>query len=323
MGARVCIVLAKNCELFYNKKMKCTLCPRNCNADRTCGAGFCGTKGVVVSRISKHMWEEPCISGNKGSGTVFFAGCNLKCRFCQNYDISVVPHGVELSPERLADVFLYLQEQGVANVNLVTAAHVVDEVAVALQIAKPFLKIPVVYNTSSYEKVSSLQKLEGLVDVYLPDLKFCDSSISKQLCGAENYFEVATAAIKEMRRQQPNDVFDGEGYVTNGVLVRYLALPSFTEDGKRILDWIASLDKETWVSVMSQYFSARHDDDFPQLNRRLFRHEYENLVEYFYNVGLKNGFMQDLDSATVDYLPDFIDGEVQKLLTKIPKIFGE
>lgn len=316
-------MLAKNCQSLYNVQMKCSACPRNCNADRTCGVGFCGTKGVVVSRISKHMWEEPCISGTKGSGTVFFAGCNLKCRFCQNYDISVAPHGVELSSERLADVFLYLQDHGVANINLVTAAHVVDEVAEALRLAKRFLKIPVVYNTSSYEKVSSLQKLEGLVDVYLPDLKFCDSSLSKQLCGAENYFEVATAAIKEMRRQQPDDVFDCEGYMTNGVLIRYLALPSFTEDGKRILDWIASLGKETWVSVMSQYFSARHDDDFPQLNRRLFRHEYENLVEYFANVGLKNGFMQDLDSATVDYLPDFIDGEVQELLTKIPKIFGE
>ncbi len=303
--------------------MKCNVCPRNCNAERTCSVGFCGTKGAVVSRISKHMWEEPCISGNKGSGTVFFAGCNLKCRFCQNYDISVVPHGVAVSSNRLADVFLYLQEQGVANVNLVTASHVVGDVAKALRLAKPFLKIPVVYNSGSYEKVSALQQLEGLVDVYLPDLKFCAPNVSKAMCGAENYFQVATAAIKEMRRQQPQDVFDNEGYMTNGVLIRHLALPSFTEDSKRILDWIANWNSEAWVSVMSQYFPARHDDAFPQLNRRLFRHEYQNLVEYFHNVGLKNGFMQDLDSATVDYLPDFIDGDVQNLLLKLPKNFKE
>ncbi len=314
-------MLAKNCELFYNNLMKCTSCPRNCNVDRNNRVGFCGTKGIVLSRISKHMWEEPCISGTKGSGTVFFAGCNLKCRFCQNYDISVAPHGAEAEPSRLADVFLYLQDQGVANINLVTASHVANGVADALRIAKPFLKIPVVYNTGSYENVASVEQLEGLVDVYLPDLKFCDGSVSKALCGAEDYFSVATAAIEEMRRQQPCDVFDDEGYMKKGLLIRHLALPSFTEDSKRVLDWIAKRDNETWVSVMAQYFPARHDDKFPQLNRRLFKHEYENLVEYFSNVGLKNGFMQDLTSATVDYLPDFEDDEVQQLLLKIPKFF--
>lgn len=268
------------------------------------------------------MWEEPCISGSKGSGTVFFAGCNLKCRFCQNYDISVAPHGAEISANRLADVFLYLQDQGVANVNLVTAAHVLPTVVQALEIAKPHLQIPVVYNTSSYEKVSALKTLDGLADVYLPDLKFCDVAVSKALCGAADYFEVATQAIREMRRQQPKDVFDADGYMTKGLLVRHLVLPSFTEDSKKVLDWIASFDKDTRVSVMSQYFPARKDDKLIQLNRRLFKHEYDNVMQYFFNVGLKNGFWQDPSSATVDYLPDFSDCEVEKVLRCVPKVFN-
>lgn len=271
----------------------------------------------MLSRVGRHDWEEPCISGTKGSGTVFFAGCNLKCRFCQNYDISVAPHGISVTPQKLADVFLYLQDQGVANVNLVTASHVVPQVAQALSIAKPRLQIPVVYNTSSYEKVSALQQLDGLVDVYLPDLKFCDSAVSSLLCGAADYFSVATAAICEMRRQQPVDLFDKEGYMQKGLLIRHLVLPSFTEDSKRILDWIASFGKETFVSLMSQYFPARQDAVVLQLNRRLFAHEYENVLQYFHNVGLKNGFMQDASSAVVDYLPLFEDDSVAKLLEKI------
>lgn len=271
----------------------------------------------MLSRVGRHDWEEPCISGTKGSGTVFFAGCNLKCRFCQNYDISVAPHGISVTPQKLADVFLYLQDQGVANVNLVTASHVVPQVAQALSIAKPRLQIPVVYNTSSYEKVSALQQLDGLVDVYLPDLKFCDSAVSSLLCGAADYFSVATAAICEMRRQQPVDLFDKEGYMQKGLLIRHLALPSFTEDSKRILDWIASFGKETFVSLMSQYFPARQDAVVLQLNRRLYAHEYENVLQYFHNVGLKNGFMQDASSAVVDYLPLFEDDSVAKLLEKI------
>ena len=302
--------------------MKCNNCPRNCNVQRSEQVGFCGTRGTVISRISKHMWEEPCISGSKGSGTVFFAGCNLKCRFCQNYDISVAPHGTEISANRLADVFLYLQDQGVANVNLVTAAHVLPTVVRALEIAKPHLQIPVVYNTSSYEKVSALKTLDGLADVYLPDLKFCDVAVSKALCGAADYFEVATQAIREMRRQQPKDVFDADGYMTKGLLIRHLVLPSFTEDSKKVLDWISSFGKDTWVSVMSQYFPARKDDKLIQLNRRLFKYEYDNVMQYFFNVGLKNGFWQDSSSATVDYLPDFSDCEVEKVLRCVPNVFN-
>ena len=294
--------------------MKCNLCPRNCNTLRSERYGVCRTDELLISRIARHDWEEPCISGDKGSGTVFFAGCNLHCRFCQNYDISIVPHGVSVTVEQLADVFLYVQDLGVANINLVTPTHFSDKIASALQRVKPRLSIPIVYNTGSYEKVEALKNLEELVDVYMPDLKFCDSGVSKLLAGASDYFEVATRAIAEMRRQQPSDVFDADGYMQRGVLIRHLVLPSYTEDSKQILDWIANFDRDAYVSIMSQYFPARRDAELTQLNRRLYRHEYESVKEYFFNVGLYNGYCQDVASATVDYLPDFVDGEVEQIL---------
>ncbi len=309
-------------QMGYNKKaMKCNLCPRNCNVDRSEQQGACRTDGLVLSRVARHDWEEPCISGTKGSGTVFFAGCNLHCRFCQNFDISVFPHGAKVSVERLADVLLYVQDMGVANINLVTPSHFSDKIAAALRLAKPRLKVPVVYNTSGYEKAEALRELEGLVDVYLPDLKFCDSHVSALLAGAPNYFEVATRAIAEMRRQQPCDLFDDEGYITNGVIVRHLVLPSFTEDSKRVLDWLAAFDKDIYVSLMSQYFPAREDAKVPALNRRLFRHEYKSVQQYFFNVGLHNGYCQDVSSATKDYLPEFDDECAQKAVNAAPHVF--
>lgn len=302
--------------------MNCTLCPRNCNVDRQLQTGFCGVGQIALSRVAPHAWEEPCISGDKGSGTVFFAGCNLRCRFCQNYDITVQPHGVNVTVEQLADIFLYVQSLGVANINLVTASHFADKVAKALSLAKPHLTIPVVYNTSSYEKVDAIKQFDGLVDVYLPDLKFYDQTLANNFACAPDYFEVATKAICEMRRQQPIDSFT-DGYMTNGVIVRHLVLPGCVEDSKRILDWIASFDKNLYVSLMSQYFPARLDGKFPQLNRKLFKHEYQSVCSYFHNVGLTNGFTQDVQSATVDYLPSFVDDDVISLLNKMPKLFSK
>lgn len=300
--------------------MKCNLCPRGCNADRGAGKGVCGTDGAVLSRVGTHVWEEPCISGSRGSGTIFFAGCNLKCRFCQNYDVTVRPHGSKVDARRLADVILYVASSGVHNVNLVTAAHVSDVVAQALSLCKHRLKVPVVYNTSSYESVRALKNLEGLVDVYLPDLKFCSAKLSADMCNAADYFSVATAAIEEMRRQQPQNVY-AEGILQRGVLVRHLVLPNMTEDTKRVLDWIAAFDKTLPVSLMAQYFPARRDDKFPFLNRRLYSHEYRNAVEYFFNVGLTQGYTQEAQSATKDYVPDFSDAEMAALLDKIPREF--
>lgn len=301
--------------------MLCNLCPRACNVDRASGLGVCKTNEITVSRVSLHMWEEPCISGEKGSGTIFFAGCNLHCRFCQNYDISVSPHGVEVSAERLADIMLYVQDLGAHNVNLVTPTHFSDKIARALSLCKSKLRIPVVYNTGSYEKVDALERLDGLVDVYLPDLKWCDSDVSALLANAPDYFQTATKAIAEMRRQQPRDVFDQEGLMKNGVIIRHLVLPSFVEDTKRVLDWIAGFDKNAYVSLMAQYFVARRDDKVPALNRKLYKHEYDAARAYFCNVGLSNGYCQDLDSATVDYLPAFDDGGVESVLQSVPHIF--
>lgn len=298
--------------------MNCTLCPRNCNVNRSTQNGVCKTNNVVLSRVAPHMWEEPCVSGTKGSGTVFFAGCNLQCRFCQNHEISVVPKGVEVTTRQLADVFLRLQDMGVANVNLVTPTHFSNKIASALQLVKHQLSIPVVYNTGSYEKVEALKQLHGLVDVYLPDLKFASPTVSKQLANCPNYFQVATKAIEEMRRQQPNDIFNAEGYITNGLIIRHLVLPGFVEDSKLVLDWIAQFGKQTIVSLMSQYFPARTDELLPQLNRKLFRHEYNSIVDYFSNVGLQNGFLQDLQSATQDYLPNFDKDLVLQLLSTLP-----
>ena len=302
--------------------MNCTLCPRNCNVDRQTKNGFCGTADILISRIAPHAWEEPCISGEKGSGTVFFGGCNLGCRFCQNYDITATPHGVKVTVEQLADIFLHVQSLGVANINLVTASHFVDKVAQALRLAKPYLTIPVVYNTSSYEHVRSIKLLEGLVDIYLPDLKFCDQTLSGDFANAPDYFKVATSVITEMRRQQPVDKFE-DGYITNGVIVRHLVLPGCVEDSKRILDWLAMFDSNIHVSLMSQYFPARVDGKFPQLNRKLFHREYQSVCQYFSNVGLANGFTQDVESATVDYLPDFVDQDVQAVLDTMIKKFSK
>lgn len=302
--------------------MNCNLCPRNCNVDRQLKSGFCGASDVLISRVAPHMWEEPCISGQKGSGTIFFAGCNLRCRFCQNYDITVEPHGVSVTVEQLAELFLHVQSLGVANINLVTASHFSDKVALALKLAKPHLTIPVVYNTSSYEKVETIRLFEGLVDVYLPDLKFCDQMLANNFASAPNYFDVATKAIAEMRRQQPVDRFDN-GYMTNGVIVRHLVLPGCVEDSKRILDWLANFDSTIHVSIMSQYFPARTDALYPQLNRKLFKHEYQSVCDYFANVGLTNGFTQDVSSATVDYLPDFTDDDVIAILSNMHKKFSK
>lgn len=253
---------------------------------------------------------------------MFFAGCNLHCRFCQNYGISVKPHGIVITAEQLADVFLYLQDTGVANINLVTPTHFSDEIARALTLAKSSLTIPIVYNTGSYEKVDAVKRLDGLVDVYLPDLKFCSPAVSGRLANAPDYFIRATEAIAEMRRQKPCDVFDEQGYMTGGVIVRHLVLPSYVEDSKLVLDWLANFDKNIYVSLMSQYFVARHDDCYPELNRKLFKHEYENVKNYFFNLGLKNGYFQDIASATEDYLPEFDDNELRRLIDGVPQVFS-
>jgi putative pyruvate formate lyase activating enzyme len=297
--------------------MKCCACPKKCNIDRNITAGACHVGAdFVVCRVGLHMWEEPPISGSAGSGTIFFAGCNLSCRFCQNYNISRTGAGVTVTSDDLVAIMLRLQSMGAANINLVSPAQYAVQLAPVLARAKPHLHIPIVYNTNAYELPETLQLLDGLVDVYLPDIKFYSPELSQNLTGAADYFAVATAALAEMKRQQPTDIFDGD-LMKSGVIIRHLALPNCTEDSKKILDYVAARYLDSYVSLMSQYFVARNDDKFPFLNRKLTQREYDSVVDYFCNVGLTNGYTQELSSATIDYLPEFNPHEVQQFIDEI------
>ncbi len=300
--------------------MRCNLCPVNCNADRSLKVGACGCGNLVtLCRVAPHFWEEPCISGTAGSGAVFFGGCNLHCRFCQNYEISNKAVGVEVDGRRLADIFLYINDSGAANINLVSPSQYSDVIAKTLSKVKHKLNIPVVYNTNAYEKVSALKRLEGLADVYLPDLKFYDGEFSRNMCGREDYFAVASAAAEEMKRQRPQNVYDADGYIQEGIIIRHLVLPGHIEDSKKILDWVSRFDRQTSVSLMAQYFPPRPDDKFPELNRRLYPREYQSVKEYFFNVGLSEGYSQEVSSATEEYVPNFDVAGVKRLLDLLPR----
>lgn len=284
--------------------MKCELCPRKCGIDRNKQVGFCGvTNTVKIARAGLHFWEEPIISGKEGSGTIFFSGCNLKCVYCQNYDISSEAFGKEITVERLAEIFKELEEKGANNINLVTPSHYVNQIVEALKIYKP--KIPIVYNTSGYDLVETIQKLNGFVDIYLTDLKYCSAEYSKKYSKAEDYFLVATQAIKEMVKQQPKNIFKNDMLV-KGVVVRHMVLPGLTQDSFNVLNWIKeNLGEETIVSVMGQYTPYHNSKNYPEINRKLKPLEYKMVLNHFIKIGLKNGFSQELDSASEEYIPPF------------------
>ena len=285
--------------------MFCNLCPRKCNINRDETPGFCGVGNTIkLARAGLHFWEEPIISGDEGSGTVFFSGCNLKCVYCQNYDISHEGFGKEITVERLAQIFKELEERGANNINLVTPSHYVNQIVEALKIYRP--QIPIVYNTSGYDSVETLKKLEGLVDVYLTDLKYYSSELSKKYSKAENYFEVASKAVLEMVRQQPNNVYNCNGMLTKGVVVRHMVLPGLMTDSYKVLDWILNnLGAETIVSVMGQYTPYFNVKSYPEINRKLKPIEYKMVLNHFQKIGLKNGYLQSLDSASEEYIPPF------------------
>ncbi|MDD4839263.1 MAG: radical SAM protein [Clostridia bacterium] len=273
-----------------------------------------------IARVGKHLWEEPVISGDRGSGTIFFSGCTMKCIFCQNYEISHDEKGIEISEEKLVSLMLWLQDEGVHNINLVTPSRYGLSLAHTLEKAKlSGLVIPVVYNTSSYERVEMLRLLDGLIDIYLPDMKYADNLLAKKYSGVPNYFEIASKAICEMRRQQPNDIFDGDFIMKKGVIVRHLILPTHAEDSKKVLDFISSVDNRLYVSLMGQYFPTKQVETlcslFPELQKRITQAEYDDVTEYFFKVGLKNGFSQELNSAIEDYVPTFDLKELQNLLS--------
>lgn len=269
-----------------------------------------------IARVGLHHFEEPCLSGEKGSGTIFFSGCNLRCLFCQNYEISHGGKGLEVSESELVDCMLYLQDIGAHNINLVTPSNYTNLLQTTLEKAKTVVKLPIVWNSSGYETVANLRKMQGLVDVYLPDFKYSDNALAWEYSHAKGYREVALAALEEMRRQQPKDVFDNGGMMQKGVIVRHLVLPGQIENTVDALRDIASVDKSLYVSLMGQYFPTDNVKDHPTLSRRLTQDEYDKAIDAFFASGLCNGFSQELDSATEEYVPDFDLASVRAILEK-------
>jgi putative pyruvate formate lyase activating enzyme len=287
----------------------CRICPRECGADRLRGAvGFCGVDSRIrVARIALHHWEEPPLSGTCGSGAIFFAGCNLGCVFCQNHPISHQRFGAIMETEELADECLRLQAAGAHNINLVTGSHFIPQIAAMLQSAKSRgLIIPVVYNTSAYEKVDALRHLAGLVDVYLPDLKYRSVTLSQNYSGAADYFTVASRAILEMFRQCGPVVLSPDGIIRSGLIIRHLILPGTAADSKDCLRWIkANLPAGIFVSLMAQYYPLPELKLTGDLNRKITNDEYEEVLDELFRLGMEDGFVQELDSAAPDFIPDF------------------
>lgn len=288
----------------------CTLCPRACGADRSGDAvqtGFCGGgSSVKLARAALHFWEEPCVSGSCGSGTVFFSGCPLQCRFCQNHPISAGNFGREVTTERLAQIFLELQEQDAHNINLVNPTHYIPWILDALDLVRHHLHIPVVYNSGGYESVASLKLLEGYVDVYLPDLKYKSTYMSGRYSSAPDYFDFAAPALEEMFRQTGPVEFDEEGVICKGMIVRHLVLPGGTADSASLLRWLARTfgTGEILVSVMSQYTPCFRSTEYPEINRRITADEYETVTQLVRSLGLA-GYFQDSGSAREEYTPPF------------------
>ena len=289
--------------------MKCNLCPRACNVDRDDGkTGYCGEASQIrVARTSLHQWEEPCITGEHGSGTVFFTGCNLKCIFCQNHNIADNSVGKMFSVEELAQAFLRLQEKKASNINLVTAGHFAGQAAEALKQAKAKgLTIPIVYNSSGYETVESLRLLDGLVDVYLPDCKYYSPEISKNYSHAEDYFEVAAKAIEEMVRQVGEPLFNEKGIMQKGVIIRHLVLPGHTKDSMAVLNYLwHTYGNAVYISVMNQYTPIVHQEIYENLNRRLTKREYGKVIDYLLSLGVENAFIQEGETAKESFVPEF------------------
>lgn len=290
---------------------RCNLCPRNCNADRKNGqAGVCGVagEGILGARAALHMWEEPCISGERGSGTVFFSGCPLRCVYCQNYQIAKAEVGKEISVMRLAEIFLELQEKKHAeNINLVTPTHYTLEIVEAIQQAKrQGLTIPIVYNCSGYEKVETLKKLDGIVDIYLTDFKYVDNRLAARYSKAPDYPEIAKAALAEMVRQVGEPEFDQRDMMTKGVIVRHLLLPNVLENGKQVVRYLyETYGDQVFFSLMNQYTPLPQVEAYPEIYRKVTEEEYDELVDYAIEIGVERGFIQEGETAEESFIPAF------------------
>lgn len=281
--------------------MNCNICPRKCNVDRSSVCGYCGAKSLKVAKVMLHKWEEPIISGTNGSGAIFFSHCNMKCIFCQNYKISHEGRGKTISINELVEIFKSLEEQGAHNINLVTPTHYTDEIIAALKIYKP--SIPIVWNSSGYEDEATIARLAPYVDIYLADLKYFSPQLSQKYSAAPNYFECATKAIKQMRANQPNDIIEN-GLMKKGLIIRHMILPTHQKDSIALLDWIFdNLGNDTYLSIMNQYTPCYRA--CPPVDRKLTPLEYKVVVAHAIKLGFKNGFIQDEESASCEFIPDF------------------
>ena len=288
---------------------KCEICPHKCKVDRTNNKiGICKSKDTVkIAKFSLHKYEEPCVSGKNGSGTVFFSNCNLKCVFCQNYEISQLGKGTEIAIEQLANIFIKLQEMKANNINLVSPTSYAVQIIEAIKIAKNNgLEIPIIYNSNGYENIDTIRLLNGYIDIYLPDLKYADDELAKKYSKIDNYFEIATNAIKEMYEQVGGVVLDEKGLIKKGVIVRHLILPNNIENSKKVLNWInENLPKDIFVSIMAQYFPTYKATEETDLNRKLNRKEYERIIKYFDKLNIENGYIQEIEENEKKYVPDW------------------
>ena len=296
---------------LYSLEMlkKCSLCPRKCYVNRLDGElGFCkASKDVKIAKVSLHTWEEPCISGTLGSGTVFFSNCNLNCVFCQNHNISQLGTGKTVSINRLSEIFLEQQQRGAHNINLVTPTHYVPQIIDALKIAKEKgLNIPILYNSNGYENIDTIKALRGFIDVYLPDLKYCNDKYALKYSKAPNYFNTASAVITEMASQVGEAIFDVNGIIQKGVIIRHLMLPGLLFDSKKVIDYIYTTFKDSvYISLMNQYTPMHEAARYSEINKPLNPKHYDSLIDYCVNLGITKGFIQESGTSSTAFVPDF------------------
>lgn len=287
----------------------CTLCPRDCHIDRTREQkGYCRENDeLVVARAALHLWEEPCLSGVSGSGTVFFSGCSLGCIYCQNYMIANGLVGKKITRKRLSEIFMELQEKGANNINLVTPSHYVPQIIQAINLAKEMgLYLPIVYNCSGYEKITTLKLLDGYINIYLPDMKYMDQNPAIKYSNCSDYFEYASKAIEEMVRQVGQPMFNANGIMTKGVIVRHLSLPGYLQDSKDIIKYLYNnYGEKIYISIMNQYTPMATVEKYPEINRTITEEEYNELIDFAIDLGIVNGFVQEGETASESFIPKF------------------
>lgn len=286
----------------------CNMCPHKCGIDRNIRGGWCKAKiNPKLSLVSIHNYEEPCISGSNGSGTIFFAGCNMRCVYCQNYEISDGMYGKEISIQRLAEIFIEQQKRNVENINLVTPTIYIKQIIAALKRAKENgLHIPIIYNCGGYESVDMLKELACYVDIYLPDFKYASNELGKKYSNIDNYFDKVKETLLEMKRQKPENIYNEKGVLQSGLVIRHMILPNNIQNSKEAIAWICkNLGKDTCISIMSQYFPTHKAKEYPEINRKITKRELKEIENYLFELDMTNGYIQGLGEDEEEYVPDF------------------